>query len=119
MDKVGLLKEILQRNALRKEAQLPLLNVRTELDHACTVATFAEWTAFCAEKKADIERIQAEVLAEMRTKRGAHFPDNSISAIALHREVDRRFEAFAAIHYGVQMPREAARHPVIYGENRD
>jgi hypothetical protein len=93
--------------------------VRAELDHACTVATFAEWQAFCETKAADIQRIQAEVLVELRAKHGPHFPGNSIAAIGLHREVERRFEAFAAIHYGVQMPRAAGRHPVIYGANRD
>jgi hypothetical protein len=116
MDKVGIFQELTQRNALRKAAQLPLLDVRAEFVHACAVARSAEWRAFCESKAADIERIQAEVLKELRTKHGAQFPSNSIAALALQRAVARRFEAFAAIHYGAQRPHGAARHPIIYGE---
>lgn len=116
MDKVRLLEEIMQRNAVRRMAQLPLLDVRAELDHACAVARYAEWLAFCEEKSADLQRIEAEVLTELRATRGPHFPSNAIAAIAVHREVETRFEAYAAIHYGVQMPRYATRHPIIYGE---
>lgn len=107
MDKVAIFKEITERNALRKQAQLPLLDVRTEFDHACAVALEAEWRAFCAAMQADIDRIRAEVIAE----RGGRPVQNWIDNIGVTHKVDQRFEAYAAIHYGVQRPGEARRNP--------
>jgi hypothetical protein len=115
MDKLLLLKEVYERNLIRKLAQLPLLDVREEFDHACAVAALAEWQEFCATKTADRQRIRTEVTAELRAKHNAHFPNNSIDAIAVDREVERRFEAFVAIHYGVTRPHDAPRHAVTYG----
>ena len=105
MDTVAIFKEITERNALRKQAQLPLLDVRAEFAHACWVARQAEWQAFCTEKQADIERIRAEVIAE----RGR--PQNMVDNIGFTYRVERRFEAYAAIHYGVQKPKDATRNP--------
>lgn len=107
MDTVAIFREITERNALRRQAQLPLLDTRAEFNHACAVARQAEWQAFCASKSADIERIQAEVIAE----RGGRPPQNSIDDIGFRLRWQRRFEAYAAIHYGVQKPTDATRNP--------
>ena len=44
--------EIAQRNALRKSAQLPLLDEQKEFDNACKVALNARWRAFRITKQA-------------------------------------------------------------------
>ena len=64
MDRAAVWAEIAQRNALRKLAQLPLLDEQREFDNACQTILSARWRAFRATKQADYERIREEVVAE-------------------------------------------------------
>ncbi|MGW9819328.1 hypothetical protein ACUXK4_001892 [Methylorubrum extorquens] len=66
----SILSGILRRQALRREAQLPLLDVRAEYERA---VERARWKAH-VEKYG--EAIRAQILAELRTKNGPQFGGN-------------------------------------------
>ncbi len=63
----AILSAILRRQALRREAQLPLLDVRAEYERAVTQA---RWRAHVETYG---EAIRAQVYAELRAKQGPHF----------------------------------------------
>lgn len=66
-DRGAIFSDILRRQALRREAQLPLLNVRAEYERAVEQA---RWRAHVETYG---EAIRAQVLAELRAKNGPHF----------------------------------------------
>ena len=92
MDRAAVWAEIAQRNALRKLAQLPLLDEQREFDNACQTILSARWRAFRATKQADYERIREEVVAE----RG--HPSGSVGGWGIRTEIGKRFEAFLRTH---------------------
>jgi hypothetical protein len=93
MDRAAIWAEIAQQNALRKSAQLPLLDVQKEFDRACKTILSARWQAFRATKQSDYERIRDDVVAEL-----GH-PSGSIGGWGIRMEIDKRFEAFLRAHY--------------------
>jgi len=101
MDRAALLTAIYERNAARKQAQLPLLDVRAELRKACDVAAFDEWQQFIADHKVEWDRIEADVLTDMRVKHGPAFPSSGWSRMLVNAETEKRFAAFADLQYGV------------------
>lgn len=66
-DRGAIFSDLLRRQALRREARLPLLNVRAEYELAVGKA---RWRAH-VEKYG--EAVRAEVLAELRAKNGPQF----------------------------------------------
>jgi hypothetical protein len=109
--KAAILSEIYQNNAVRKEVGLPLLGVGKEFKKAYDVARLREWRASVASKHDDVERIKAEVLAEYFARFGPQFPVTSFSSIAVTRDTNKRFRAFAEVHYGFKIP--------TFGRRRD
>jgi hypothetical protein len=94
MDRAAIWAGIAQRNALRKSAQLPLLDEQKEFDNACQTILAARWQAFRVSKQADYDRIYDEVVAE----RGRR-PSGSIGGWGIRMEIGKRFEAFLRAHY--------------------
>ena len=94
MDRAAIRADIVQRNALRKSAQLPLLDEQKEFDNACQTILSARWRAFRATKQSDYDRIRDEVVAE----RG--HPSGSVGGWGIRTEIGKRFEAFLWAHYG-------------------
>lgn len=66
-DRGAIFSDLLRRQALRREAQLPLLNVRAEYERAVEQA---RWRAHVATYG---DAIRAQVLAELRAKNGPQF----------------------------------------------
>lgn len=66
-DRGAILSTILRRQTLRREAQLPLLDVRAEYDRA------VEWARWKAHVVKHGEIIRDQVLAELRAKHGSQF----------------------------------------------
>ena len=93
MDGAAIWTEIAQRNALRKSAQLPMLNEQREFDNACQTILSARWRAFRATKQSDYERIRDEVVAERGHLSG------SVGGWGIRTEIGKRFEAFLRAHY--------------------
>src|SRR3569833_547859 len=94
MDKAVHLADILRRNALRRQAQLPLLDVRTELAHACEAAQLHEYQAFQEAHRDVLDRIRADVLAELRQQHGPDFPNDIDSRLLLAKEFEEWFVWF-------------------------
>jgi hypothetical protein len=94
MDRAAIWAEIAHRNALRKSAQLPLLDEQKEFDNACQIILSARWQAFRVSKQADYDRIYDEVVAE----RGRR-PSGSIGGWGTRMEIGKRFEVFLRAHY--------------------
>jgi hypothetical protein len=93
MDRAAIWAEIAHRNALRKSAQLPLLDEQKEFDNACQIILSARWQAFRVSKQADYDRIYDEVVAE----RG--HPAGSFGRWGIRMEIGKRFEAYLRAHY--------------------
>ena len=64
IDKAAIFTELTRRNAVRRRAQLPLLDMRDELDRA---VEFTHWKAVCTEHA---DRVRSEVIAELSTTFG-------------------------------------------------
>jgi hypothetical protein len=64
-----------KRNAVRREAKLPLLNLRAEFDREVEVAA---WRDARVKHADDMARIEHDVLVELRARRGADFPQSAV-----------------------------------------
>ena len=73
VDRAAIFTELTKRNAVRREAKLPLLDLRTEFDHAVSVALWNEGLKVYAD---DITRVIDETWADLRQRYGADFPQS-------------------------------------------
>ncbi len=112
VDLAAIFTELTRRNAARREAKLPLLDMRAEFDHAVEVAT---WREACEKHADDMARIKIEALAHLRRRHGDHFGYPVGGSWAISIEVSKRFLALLAAD-GVHPP--APRQPMVYGSDR-
>ena len=112
VDKAAIFAELTQRNALRREAKLPLLNLRAEFVHAVEVAA---WREACQKHTDDIARIKIEALADLRRRYGDSFGYSVGGHWAISIEVFKRILALLAAD-GVHPP--SPRNSVVYGSGR-
>lgn len=89
-DRSAILSDILRRQALRREAQLPTLNVRTEYERAVEQA---RWRAHVATYG---EAVRAQVLAELRAKHGPQFGSSVGGLWAVRLRAERRLRGIFA-----------------------
>jgi len=116
MDQQAILDEIIKRNELRREAQLPLLDVESEFDHACLVAAEAEYSVLW-HRHADVhQRIKDEILEELRKVHGPGFGYGMGAKLSVGYRALPRYRAFLKDKYGIDRPRLPARNIAIYGE---
>ena len=59
IDKAAIFTELARRNAVRRQARLPLLDMRDEFDRAIE---FTQWKAVCEEHA---DRVRSEVTVEL------------------------------------------------------
>ena len=100
VDKAGIFTDLTRRNALRREAKLPLLDIQAEFVHAVEVAT---WREAREEHAGDIARIREQAEADFRQR---HCADGGLSAggrWAINYEIMRRIIDLMAAH-GVHLP---------------
>jgi hypothetical protein len=112
MDKSEIFTELTRRNAVRREAKLPLLDMRVEFDHAVEVTA---WREACVKHADDIARIKHGALAEFRARRGADFPQSVGGQWMVRFEATKRILAMLA-ERGVHPPSQ--RHSVVYDSDR-
>jgi len=117
MDKAALFTEITRRNELRRQAQLPLLDVRAEFDHAVAQAAIDEYHAFCDQHVAKYVEFRDQVLAEKRLMK-PDFGHTMGGVMMVGLEAKRRFEAWIETQFGVQRPRFQAKNAIVYGQAR-
>ena len=114
LDKAAIFTEITRRNALRREAGLPLLDVRQEFEHAVAVARWDEYRAAC-DAHADLRaEIQAQVIEELQRSTGR---DHRLSVggrwLIAARTRERFEEAMARM--GFRRPSLPGKNLTIYG----
>jgi hypothetical protein len=102
MDDKAILDGLLERNALRRAAHLPLLNLEFELDHAIQVA---RWQEACEAHADDRLRLHEEVIADLQSRHGKRFGQSVGGHWVIEFEVARRFNALLADD-GVLPPQE-------------
>ncbi|TXN14110.1 hypothetical protein FV219_03870 [Methylobacterium sp. WL122] len=103
MDDAEIVATIEERNALRREAQLPALNIELELTKARLVEAgrvvdqrYAELCQTYAKERQDIRNA---AIREARERGDSSFPSNHSSFYGLHLEVEKRFKSFLSEEY--------------------
>jgi hypothetical protein len=112
VDKAAIFTELTRRNAVRREANLPLLDIHAEFVHAVEVAAWREASVKHAD---DMARIEQDVLIEMRARRGVAFPQSIGGHWIVRFEVTKRILALLAAD-GVHPP--TRRHSIVYRSDR-
>jgi hypothetical protein len=112
VDRAAIFAELTERNALRKAAQLPLIDMQAEYQREVERALYNEWREQHAEV---IEQIREEECAKYRKEYG-HEPYGMFNGgLAVGTRSEERVHALMEAD-GVFSP--GARHPIIYGSHR-
>lgn len=97
-DDAEIRRTVLARDALRKEAHLPPLNIEVEVEKgrklAASKAASERYDEQCDEHASDRQRIRDEIIAEMRTGGNLTFPNGWAGNYYLYNLVDKRFRDF-------------------------
>ena len=118
MDRAVIFTELTKRNALRKAAKLPLLDLRAELALAVERGAYRDYAEQCEKYEDDRRRITEDVLTELRATRGQDFPSSMGGRLMVEGLSDQRFQAFLEIEHGIRKPILNSRHRIVYGEHR-
>ena len=117
MDKAAIFTELTRRNALRREAGLPLLDLREEFDHEVAVARWDEYQAVC-DAHADLRaEIQAQVIEELQRSTGRDHRLSVGGRWLIAARTRERFEE-AMAREGHPRPSIPTRNLTIYGQDR-
>jgi hypothetical protein len=120
VDKAAVFSAVLERNALRRAALLPRLDVGQEFRRAIVEAAWREYQRRCSAEADALARCRAEAVAECRKRFGRAFDTRNFgSRIVVARETDRRFRGHMRKILGTDPPSSLARHSVVYGSARD
>ena len=118
MDKHAIFHELTKRNALRKTAQLPLLDLHKEFAHAVRREEVREYYEYrSARYGADEESIMATVLEEYRRCHGPDSPCNSTGWIGIRAVTERRFRSFLE-QRGIHRPYDLDEPRGVYGVDK-
>jgi len=118
MDRAATFTELTKRNALRREAKLPLLDLHSEMTLAVELDAHRAYTEQCQTYDDERRRIMSDVLKELRQVRGGNFPSSMGGRMLIRLMSDQRFRAFLEIDHGIRKPTMTGRHPISYGELR-
>lgn len=117
MDKAALFTQITRRNELRREAHLPLLDVRTELDHAAQLAATQEYDDFCAQHEAKLKEFRNAVMTERRSK-DPNYGHTKMGWWSVNHEAQQRFENWIEQTFGITRPDFRPKNLVSYGQDK-
>jgi len=104
VDEAPIRAEIRARDALRREAGLPRLDVEAEVAKAVATARLAAYHEFVNAHAGERAAIRDAVITEHRDRGGATFPNGWAGHMALGHEVARRFTRHLRERYGVSPP---------------
>lgn len=92
-DKAALFTDLTKRNALRRAAKLPLLDIKAELSRQ---AESMAWQEAVRQHEADLVDIRGKVLAELQATRGPDFDTNHSAGARwlIEATVNKRFADF-------------------------
>lgn len=115
MNRSEIFNALTQRNALRRQAKLPLLDIRAEYDYQVGLAAARDYQA-ASERFADERaRIRAQVLADFRALHGAGFGLSLGACWAVGQETSQRFRRYMSEARGVHEPGHTGRNSIVYG----
>jgi hypothetical protein len=104
--------QITQRNALRRQAKLPLLNVRAEMERALNVEAWRQYSLRWAEHADRYRAIVESVMSQHRAEYGPNFGQSWSGRLLLDFKARKIFEAYLA-RLGINRPESLA--SVVYG----
>ena len=114
LDKAAIFTALTRRNTLRREAGLPLLDLRREFEHEVALARWNEYQAVC-DAHADLRAaIEAEVVEELRRKTGRDHRLSAGGRWLISHLTRERFEA-AMARMGFCRPPLPGKNLTIYG----
>ena len=89
---------VLARDAFRREAHLPPLNIEEEVSKGCKLAASKAASELydeqCQRYASDRQRIRDEIIAEMRSGGNLTFPHGWAGNYHLSTLVEKRFQSF-------------------------
>jgi hypothetical protein len=119
VDKAAILSRVLERNALRRAALLPPLDVGLEFRRAVAEAAWLEYGRRCGDESEALTRSRDEAVAHFRQKFGPDFDPRGFGGrVVVARETDRRFREHMRALLGGEPPSPPPRHPIAYGGAR-
>lgn len=114
MSKATIFTDLCQRNALRREAGLPLLDMTTEYAREQRREAQAAYHLLRDQHRDVLERMKREVLAEKRQEHGPGYGGSMSGMRAVATLAEKRFATYLA-GLGVARP-PPVDPPVVYGE---
>jgi hypothetical protein len=118
MDTDEIFTALTQRNALRRQAKLPLLDVKAEYAHQVGLAAGRDYAAACERFADERARIREQVLADFRAVHGPGFGLSFGGRWAVGHETNQRFHRYMDETHGVHAPAQAAPNSIVYGSAR-
>jgi hypothetical protein len=120
VDKAAIFSAVLERNALRRAAHLPLLDVSLEYRRAVAEAEWREHERLCSSHADALARCRDEAIAHWRARFGPGFdPLGFGGRVVVARETSRRFREHLSVVLGKPPPlAPTPRHPIRYGRPR-
>ena len=115
MDKAAIFTTLTQRNALRKQAKLPLLDLTSEYHNGVALAVWQAYQAACDRFADERARIRDQVLADFRAVHGPGFGFTFGGRWAVGHETNRRFHLYMREIHGLQSPGSTGPNTIVYG----
>jgi hypothetical protein len=118
IDKAGLLTQIFERNRIRREAQLPLLDVRATLEDEYQRQVRDEyWDKILSMP--EVPRLNAKYIARVRRKTGwPNWTPNSVEGVGFRHHVLKVLTRIHRMRTGETEPHYNSPNMVVYGEAR-
>jgi hypothetical protein len=121
IDKVAILRQVYERNRVRREARLPVLDIRGEFERAAEIAEQADYEAALAELNYLRPTLEAKWLVrQRRRRRDPHwYPSGLGGRYPLAGHVREVLIRILRMRTGRVEPDHEARDLVVYGSGRD
>ncbi len=103
MDKAEIFHAITERNALRKAAQMPLLDVRKEFDRLVALKALAEYYELREARYGDDQKRILKTVEDEYRKDDPDWGRSGLGLLAIRIQAERRFKRFLE-RRGVYMP---------------
>jgi hypothetical protein len=94
LNKADIFHGITERNALRKAAQMPLLDVRREFERLVALKALDEYYALRDAQYADDEKRILQTVWDDYRARKPDWGHTSLGVLAVRLDAERRFQAF-------------------------
>lgn len=115
-DKSAIFTDLTKRNALRRLAGLPPLDIRAEYAYEIALAAWKAWEKTCDDHVLLYATIHCDVLDDLRKARNDDtFPQTMGGRLMVEALTIDRFER-ALANRGFHKPLQPSRNAIVYGE---